>query len=181
MSETSVTIGLTIALVFQLLLIFFIVRFVLRIFIAKLTAHYVGIGIAVSLLFGLILSIISRKLGIIAETDNAGNVLILTGICVLISLNFIATPLFYGWDKRLSKMNTEDQHRIPENVFHILLLLGGIIGSKIGQAVFNHKVSKNSFQHKHRWVFIASVILYCLVAYAALNFVALKSWLLAAV
>jgi len=167
----ATTIGLAIAALVQLLIIFFIVRFVLKIFLAELTAHYVGMAIVSSLVLGLVLSTVSRQLGLIADTNGPGNILMSVGICVLISLNLFVAPLLYGWDKRLSKSNTEGQHRIPENAFHILVFLGGIIGSKIGQFAFNHKVSKKSFQNKHRWTVIASVILYGLVAYAyvALN------------
>jgi uncharacterized membrane protein YsdA (DUF1294 family) len=169
MSEVSITIGLAIAALVQLGIIFFIVRFTLNIFFAKLTAHYVGIAIVLSSVLGLLLSSVSRKIGLIAETNASGDMLISVGISVLVSLNFIAIPLLYGWDKRLSKTNIEGQRRIPENAFHILVFMGGIIGSKIGQFVFNHKVSKKSFRNKHRLVFVASMVLYGLLAYAGLH------------
>lgn len=44
----------------------------------------------------------------------------------------------YGLDKRLSKSNSG---RVPENILHLLALLGGFPGGWLGMLVFHHKTN----------------------------------------
>ncbi|MCD6365065.1 MAG: DUF1294 domain-containing protein [Planctomycetes bacterium] len=60
----------------------------------------------------------------------------------LASLNVVAMA-FYMWDK---KMAAAGGQRIPENVLHLLALLGGTIGALAGQRCFRHKTRKLGFQ-----------------------------------
>ena len=83
----------------------------------------------------------------------------------VIALNLIVLPVLYGWDKRLSRSMDESTLRIPENALHALTFLGGALGSKIGQSLFKHKRAKATYQSKHRWMLMAAVTLYCLLAY----------------
>ena len=59
----------------------------------------------------------------------------------LISLNTI-TFLTYGYDKHQSK---KIGMRIPEMVLHLLTLIGGTLGSLLGQLIFRHKIKKMKF------------------------------------
>ncbi|MEN5207673.1 cold shock and DUF1294 domain-containing protein [Stenotrophomonas terrae] len=59
---------------------------------------------------------------------------------------------FYLHDKGAA---ARGQQRVPENTLHLLSLLGGWPGALIGQGLFRHKTSKQSFQ----FVFWLTVVL----------------------
>ena len=50
----------------------------------------------------------------------------------------IVTFILFGIDKVLSKTN---RVRVPENVLHLVTLLGGFPGQLIGRVLFNHKTN----------------------------------------
>lgn len=69
----------------------------------------------------------------------------------LVAVNVVAL-LVYGFDK----LQAQGQRvRVPENVLHGLVLVGGWGGGLAGMVLFRHKISKGSFQR----VFWAIVIL----------------------
>ena len=69
----------------------------------------------------------------------------------LVSVN-VVTFLFYGFDKMRAQGGGL---RVPENVLHGLVLLGGCVGGLSGMFLFHHKTRKGSFQR----VFWAIVVL----------------------
>jgi len=54
----------------------------------------------------------------------------------------IVTFFFYGFDKRRSKGLDE---RVPEDILHVLSLIGGFPGGWVGRAYFRHKTLHTSF------------------------------------
>ena len=68
----------------------------------------------------------------------------------LVSVN-VVTFLFYGFDKMRAK---GDGRRVPENVLHGLVLLGGAVGGWGSMKLFRHKTRKGSFQRIF-WVIVA--------------------------
>ena len=143
------------------LILYLVVRVFFSVIFMKLTAHWVSLGVAASYVVGLMF-------GALLGLHHEGNVARAIGYLALlyiIALNLIVLPALYGWDKRLSRSTGENTLRIPENALHALTFLGGALGSKIGQSLFKHKRAKTTYQSKHRWMLLASVILYCLLAY----------------
>ena len=55
----------------------------------------------------------------------------------------ITSFLFYGYDKIKA---VRGGFRIPENVFHLLALLGGFLGCALGMVLFRHKIKKKKFK-----------------------------------
>lgn len=67
----------------------------------------------------------------------------------------------FGWDKYQAK---KSKRRIPETSLHALALIGGSLGSYIGQQVFRHKRAKKEFQ---RWFWgIVGFQIVVLIGYA---------------
>jgi uncharacterized membrane protein YsdA (DUF1294 family) len=62
-----------------------------------------------------------------------------------------ATILLYGYDKAVAG---GARLRVPENVLHLLALLGGSPAALLSQAVFRHKTVKTSFR-KMFWLIVA--------------------------
>ena len=52
------------------------------------------------------------------------------------------TFVLYALDKSSARSS---QWRVPENMLHLLALLGGWPGAWIAQVLFRHKISKSSF------------------------------------
>ena len=61
----------------------------------------------------------------------------------ILTLMSIATFLYYGWDKRQSRIGG---WRTPEARLHWLSFLGGWPGALAGQKLFRHKTQKLSFK-----------------------------------
>lgn len=58
----------------------------------------------------------------------------------------VATFILYGIDKAQAKMFQRNaKNRVPENLLHLLALLGGYIGGWAGMFIFWHKVRKPIF------------------------------------
>ena len=53
------------------------------------------------------------------------------------------TALLYGLDKIAAR---NGRRRIPENILHLLALLGGWPGAAVAQRLFHHKTGKRAFQ-----------------------------------
>ena len=53
------------------------------------------------------------------------------------------TFLVYGADKAAAR---HGGNRIPENILHLLALLGGWPGAAVAQRLFHHKTGKRAFQ-----------------------------------
>ena len=143
------------------LILYLVVRVFFSVFFTKLTAHWVSLGVAASYVLGLMF-------GPLFGLHHEGNIARALGnlaLLYVIALNLIVLPALYGWDKRLSRSTGESTLRIPENALHALTFLGGALGSKIGQSLFKHKRAKATYQSKHRWMLMAAVTLYCLLAY----------------
>ena len=73
-----------------------------------------------------------------------------TSIAYLLAIN-LTTIFMYGYDKFLS---SRGKLRIPENILHLLALLGASPSALLAQHLFRHKISKRSFQ----WVFWSIVL-----------------------
>ena len=81
----------------------------------------------------------------------------------LLGIN-LSTFLLYAYDKTIAGST---RLRVPENVLHILALLGGTPAAFAGQRVFRHKTLKRSFQ---AWFLgIAAVQVGLFVAYTMLS------------
>ncbi|AQQ66426.1 hypothetical protein Mag101_01255 [Microbulbifer agarilyticus] len=70
----------------------------------------------------------------------------------LIGTLSIFTMLVYGWDK-LAALTA--RRRTSENTLHLLSFIGGWPGALLGQALFNHKTSKQPFRQIF-WVCVFS-------------------------
>ena len=69
-----------------------------------------------------------------------GNISPLIGYVAGINL---ATMVLYGYDKRAAVKN---RLRVPENVLHVVALLGGSPAALLSQRMFRHKTVKTSFR-----------------------------------
>jgi uncharacterized membrane protein YsdA (DUF1294 family) len=72
----------------------------------------------------------------------------------------IVTFCFYGLDKRSSKQGRPD-NRVPEEVLHVLALIGGFPGGWLGRAYWRHKTLHPSFLI----ILIVSTILHIGIAF----------------
>ncbi len=81
-------------------------------------------------------------------------------IAWMVSASIIAF-IFYGADKAMSKTG---RLRIPENVLHIMSLIGGFLGALLGMLVFRHKTN-----YRAHPLFLP-VILISAILYAGLIF-----------
>ena len=75
---------------------------------------------------------------------------------VYVVMGFVAFFAVYR-DKRIAQRNArrlKAVSRIPERTLHLLELLGGVIGSWIGQRVFRHKTQQRMYQNTF-WVILA--------------------------
>jgi uncharacterized membrane protein YsdA (DUF1294 family) len=70
-------------------------------------------------------------------------------IAYLLAVN-LSTFLLYGYDKFIA---SHSGIRVPENILHLLSLLGGSPAALVSQHIFHHKTAKKSFQ----WIFWAIV------------------------
>lgn len=69
----------------------------------------------------------------------------------------VTTFLLYGLDKlEAASQGRAAKHRVPENLFHVLALLGGFPGDWVGRFVFWHKIRKPIFW----WVLLVSTALH---------------------
>jgi uncharacterized membrane protein YsdA (DUF1294 family) len=58
----------------------------------------------------------------------------------------VATFVLYGIDKAQAKtFQRQAKHRVPENLLHLMVLLGGFLGGWAGMFLFWHKVRKPVF------------------------------------
>lgn len=62
----------------------------------------------------------------------------------------VATILLYGYDKAVAGGR---RTRVPENVLHLLALLGGSPAALFSQSLFRHKTVKASFRRMF-WVIV---------------------------
>jgi uncharacterized membrane protein YsdA (DUF1294 family) len=69
-----------------------------------------------------------------------GSIPLLVGYLAGINLAAIA---LYGYDKRAAMKN---RLRVPENVLHVVALLGGSPAALLSQKLFRHKTVKTSFR-----------------------------------
>lgn len=75
----------------------------------------------------------------------------------LISVN-VVTFLVYGFDKMRAQGGGR---RVPENVMHVLVLLGGCVGGLGGMVLFRHKTRKGSFQMVFWTIVVLEVAAVC--------------------
>ena len=68
----------------------------------------------------------------------------------------LATFVLYGVDKAQAK---RDGLRVPENLLHLMALLGGFPGGFAGRAAFHHKTRKPAFA----WVLWISLAIHLVV------------------
>lgn len=76
----------------------------------------------------------------------------------LISISLV-TFVLYGYDKSIA--GKQEFTRVPENVLHGLLLVGGTVGAILGQVYFRHKTKKASF----KLGFIITILIQLLFVY----------------
>ena len=62
----------------------------------------------------------------------------------------VATMALYGYDKAIAG---GARRRVPENVLHLLALLGGSPAALLSQTLFRHKTVKPSFQRVY-WLIV---------------------------
>jgi uncharacterized membrane protein YsdA (DUF1294 family) len=75
----------------------------------------------------------------------------------------IVTFLVYGFDKRQAK---GQRTRVPENVLHIMALIGGTPGALLGQKLFHHKTQKQSFRRVFWAIVVLQIVAVAAVIYA---------------
>ena len=163
---------ITIFSLIAVLLCFFMIRALAEVIFKKLTAHWFSIGVTTSFLLGTLIAGILENLTIFSsylpDRITIFHVFIMSWLAGLIPLNLVVLPGFYWWDKRIASKNTNNESeatRIPENALHALTLSGGFLGAYIGQKIFKHKTSKQSFQTKHYIVCALSIAIYLYISY----------------
>ena len=70
-------------------------------------------------------------------------------LAILSTLSF----LLYGTDKAAARRGG---NRIPENILHLLALLGGWPGAFMAQRLFRHKTGKRRFQSIFRFTVLVN-------------------------
>jgi len=68
----------------------------------------------------------------------------------------LATMALYGYDKRAAVKN---RLRVPENVLHVVALLGGSPAALLSQRMFRHKTAKTSFRVSFWLIVVVQVAL----------------------
>jgi len=154
---------------FNFVIGYFFVKFFARFIFKPLTAHWFALGISSSIIIGTYSSTFMyvEKLSTssMVSTIFFEELLPVLLLFSLIALNLVVLPCIYWRDKVLAEKQTDSAIRIPENALHALAFSGGFIGALIGQKVFNHKVSKQSFRTKHYIVCVISGLIYVSAAY----------------
>ena len=129
---------------------FTVARFVLGLVFKRLTAHWLACGLTTSYCFGILVYWYLAPHSVFLEAFRAGQPVLydfaIAGLIALLPLNFLVLPAMYWWDKRVASSNASNSTRIPENALHGMAFCGGLIGAYIGQTLFKHKTSKQSFQ-----------------------------------
>lgn len=67
----------------------------------------------------------------------------------------VVTFLTFGYDKAVAGKTSRT--RVPENILHTLVFLGGTVGALAGMSIFRHKTVKSSFRKKFWGVVIVQV------------------------
>ena len=151
-------------------LFFIVTRFIFKVVFQRLTAHWLALGLSGSYSLGLLIYwlLTSHKLLLDAIQSGSGNSifydLAISWLIALLVLNLLVLPSLYWWDKRIATINDSKRDRIPENALHALTFFGGFLGAYIGQKVFRHKISKQSFQIKHYVICGLSIAIYIYIA-----------------
>lgn len=65
------------------------------------------------------------------------------GAAITLAILSASTFLLYGADKAAAR---QGGNRVPENILHLLALLGGWPGAILAQRLFRHKTGKRAFQ-----------------------------------
>lgn len=150
-------------------LAFGVIRTLLGLVLKRFTAHWLAFGLSTAYFLGLLIYGFLAPHRVFIEAFRSGQPIFGdfagAGLVALIPLNFLVLPAMYWWDKRSATNNKPGSARIPENALHGLALCGGLIGAYIGQKVFNHKTSKQSFQTKHFVICAVSVTAYLYIGY----------------
>jgi uncharacterized membrane protein YsdA (DUF1294 family) len=68
----------------------------------------------------------------------------------------LATILLYGYDKAIAG---GQRTRVPENVLHLLALLGGSPAAFLSQSLFRHKTVKPSFRRMFWLILVVQLAL----------------------
>jgi len=68
----------------------------------------------------------------------------------------LATMVLYGYDKQAA---VHHRLRVPENVLHVVALLGGSPAALISQRMFRHKTAKTSFRVSFWLIVVVQVAL----------------------
>ncbi|HZE99350.1 MAG TPA: DUF1294 domain-containing protein [Planctomycetota bacterium] len=68
----------------------------------------------------------------------------------------LATFVMYGVDKSAA---VHDRMRVPEDLLHLLALVGGTPAAFLGQVVFRHKTRKRPFQVKFWMIAVLQIVL----------------------
>ncbi|MBP7891512.1 MAG: DUF1294 domain-containing protein [Arenimonas sp.] len=65
------------------------------------------------------------------------------GTAIALAILNALTVVLYGLDKSAARRG---DRRIPENMLHLLALMGGWPGAFLAQRLFHHKTEKRAFQ-----------------------------------
>jgi len=148
---------------------FWVIRFILTLVFKRLTAHWFAVGLSASYLLGLLLYWLLAPHQIFIEAFQSGKPIVydfaISWLVALVPLNLLVLPCLYWRDKRIALKGDSKSPRIPENALHALAFCGGLLGAYIGQQVFKHKISKQSFQIKHYIICSLSIALYLYIGY----------------
>jgi uncharacterized membrane protein YsdA (DUF1294 family) len=78
----------------------------------------------------------------------------------------MTTFLLFAVDKVASKMTNKNwnfRYRIPEMVLHVFTMLGGVLGQRLGRAMFHHKSNIRRHPSFQRVQYASLVLWACLI------------------
>jgi uncharacterized membrane protein YsdA (DUF1294 family) len=76
----------------------------------------------------------------------------------------MTTLLLFAMDKMASKMtNKIVRYRIPEMVLHVFTIMGGVLGQRLGRAMFHHKSNIRRHPSFQRVQYASLVLWACLI------------------
>ncbi len=152
-NELSHLLSSTGAEIIGVFLIWGAVWLLLRLFSSAVMATWLANAFLLTAIAATLIASLGFKLNLYDELNGQGLL-----IASLVGLNLLVVPLFYGLDKRKSRLQTAT--RIPETVLHSLAFFGGAPSALASQKIFNHKTVKQGFRLKTWAAFVFNMIMF---------------------